>query len=687
MAEELSQGEAVIFRDIAAYDDDYDPGIESFNLHIRRSGDYLDSQGGYYSEQYHSTHAELNDEWPYLNQLGTLTGKLYVVDDTDMIDTTSGTWSAMQSDESGTFFMVEDVELVSQGILDVSPHLEPEQREDGTITSPVQFAYGFTVSGSEDDEPMFYAHPEDILKVKYDLPTFEAIDTKLHLRWPKQMRIIDRTIDAAGKDPNKKIMLLNVIMNKVEHACIDSDEFSKWLARYLHSEMDFDTRWAYEVEIEGDAHYLDDEKGFVPINFKKGSNMKLLYAGFDIVTDHTYPPKATASILFDTPSSINEDDGFDKQLLLPISSISSVASMRPHVSISDIINGVTNDHSERSSPSAIEMTLLPEVSFDQHRQIAQYKRLEQLEGLIKNWIRLASRMRITRYRTHEQADETSRSLIQMFAQEIDELHLEQDDMISVSGPGILKANANLTVGEGKFHVDIKQGMPVSPPPRATDIVGYYGALLAEVEQYEDADGQFWQIAPAMAIITYDEEQVVVGGTYPFVATSLKSAATARIDSIVEYTLPQLTRMRKRNESLTTLAISHGKTRELHAVRQLDIAFMQTDPHTWNDMGRNLKRVRDISSSILFSDDNELLEALKQQLIDRKVQLEGETWLGKSLSTEHISVGTVFDVLKMMMPNGDMDVVAAVASNLTSGKGDDPTPSQLVSLTKLKRLRF
>lgn len=691
MADKLTAQEKEIFYDQSTDFDDYDPGVEAFSEAIRNAETFLNENGGYDSYSYGGTLIELNEKWENLDQTVHFMGKLYVVEE-GMVELARGEWSEPRRDEQGTYFMVENAELVSLGVIDALAYDPGTVHPDGSVDRPVSLAYAFNVADMESDVPMFYAKPDDILRAKYELPTHDAVYSRLHHHWPKQMALIERRIDKAWRDPQRQVDLLRKVIQKesIQHACFDSDEFASMLAQYLYMELEHDKQWPYVVELEGPASVLDDDGEIQPVSIDSPLTAHMKVVGMDVLRARTSDGKnAEIGLVFASPNQREDEEGVDTRIIAPLSSIRSITSSRPSAAFTEMLASGIRDQTPATGENGQVSPMDSSEEKELPARLVEFRRLEKLDQLLKEMTMHTQQLRRKRFSDHDTALEATHMLAKMFFEQMNALGLKDTDHIQVSGHGVIKGNATFTTGYGKFHLDIDTEQPLVTPMNASDTVGSYESFLVETDQFEDEEGRpFWQVAPKLIIKTRDTRASLVQYNYPLLSAAVKSNVSARLDDSVTFSVPHYERMKQRHETLAAIALSHREDRSLSDLKGVNQAFLHEQPDSFVDGKRAVQRIRRLARSLQETPDDVVLAALRQQLLDRKVQMVGDTQMGVGRSEAYFNVGTVTDVFEAELPDGSREIVAALANDEAGNDQERAaTVSRLVILRTLESLQF
>lgn len=702
MAGELSQKETEVFYGISAEFENFDCGLDAFNTKLGYVTGQLNDWGGRQSPSYNGIIAQLNDEWENLDQTARLTGRVYMFD-TGIVELVDESWDGPHRDARGTYFVVDGVELVSLGIVDGLANSPPIQQEDGSLSFPINLGYGFSTEESDSDYPMFYALPEDILRAEYDEPTYDAIESRLHYRWPKLLRFIDTHLEGAGDDPMKTLAALRHITRRAEADCIDSPELRDWLLKYLRNNTDFDQDNPYQVTLQGDGLMMPIQQGNGEVGNVKNftadqavtRNLRLDAIGSRFFDGKDGRIRFEFGLVFDEPTSRYIDEGVASKIMLPVNSIRDMRSTRPVSSLWDL---VTDSQQEAEEAFASEHTeeddrvefVKPATEYV-HRQILEEQRLEQYQALIKDAIKRVKAARTVRYRDPKEALAESARLSQQLAEEFLQLNLKQTDLLQVAG-GARKAAADLTTAPGKFHLDIDMEDPIVTPKADTEgygYLGYFDGMFAAAASFEDNEGPFWLVAPQMRLIVNQVAQpVAVADEFVYVRAMVVSAASVNLDGSADFSLPHLERLQRRKQALADAALHEHGTKLLNRLVSIDRGFMHEDPvETVTAKDGLLRNIRSAARDIIEGNHETGLEALREQLIERRVALTGEAWVGPSwLGGKHADSlkcsGDIQEVIRVTVA-GQERVLALVQPTATqTAGGGERVWIALDSLTEL-----
>ena len=161
-----------------------------------------------------------------------------------------------------------------------------------------------------------------------------------------------------------------------------------------------------------------------------------------------------------------------------------------------------------------------------------------------------------------------------------------------------------------------------------------------------------------------------------------------MDGTVRFELPELERMRRRRDTLGMLGLTAHGGRLLHDMKRIDRSFFNEDPATWHDGERLVKYLRHASEIVTEDEDETGLEALHAQLAGRKVQIVGDTWVGNGCAEHAYTKGVIMDVYRTELPNGSIELVAAVADGAIEGEvAQYAEKPRLVVLRTVAQLMF
>jgi len=703
MAGELTQKETEVFYGISAEFENFDPGLDAFNTKLGYITGQLNDWGGRQSPSYNGIIAQLNDEWENLDQTAKLTGRLYMFD-TGIVELVDETWDGPHRDARGTYFVVDGAELVSLGIVDGLANQPPEQSEDGSLSFPIQLGYGFSTEESDSDYPMFYALPEDILRAEYDEPTYDAIESRLHYRWPKLLRFIDKHLKAADDDPMKTLEALRKITRRAESDCIDSAELRDWLLKYLRNNTEFDQDNSYRVTLQGDGLMMPIQQGNGEVGDVKNftadqavtRNLRLDAIGSRFYEGEDGRVCFEFGLVFDEPTSRNIDEGVASKIMLPLKSILDMRSTRPVSSLWDL---VTDSQQESEKEGAVSEDkeeddkvefVKPETEYI-HRRILEEQRLEKYQALIKDVIKRVKAARTLRYRDPKEALAESSRLSHQLAEEFLQLDLKQTDLLRVAG-GARKAAADLTTAPGKFHLDVDMENPIVSPKVDSDgygYIGYFDGMFAAAASFEDNDGPFWLVAPQMRLIVNQVAQpVAVADEFVYVRAMVVSAASVNLDGSADFSLPHLERLQQRKQALADAAMHEHGTKLPSRLASIDRGFMHEDPvETVTARAGLLRNIRAVARDIIEGYHETGLEALREQLIERRVVVTGEGWVGTSwLGGKHVDsargAGDIQEVIRVTADGRERVVALVQPTDTQSAAGGERTWIALDSITEL-----
>lgn len=691
MPDKLTQQETEEFYDISAWFDEFDPGIDAFNDRLIQLSNELNAMGGQSSMSYRGVLVQLNEVWEHLDHTAKLTGKVYIAD--KVPENLPSEWDGPYEDGRGTFFIVDDAEVISLGIVDANEYGSSSQKKNVDDEIPVKLAYGFSLEASDSDVPMFYAAPEHLLSAIYAEPTYDAIVSRLHQHWPQHMRFIMTHLESTGGDPLKLVRALERISRRVEDDCIESTEFKGMLQRYLIANMNFDTENPYAVTLQGEVGHIDAETDDVTYLTVQKPHTHSLYVnsiGSREYKDENGNIRVDLAVLFEEPTSQFNGEGIESRLLISSPTIRNIQSTRPLSTLKDMIVEAryAADLPEITTDADPEIELAPPEMELVHVRILEERRLERYEALLQQFIKVVTRERSARIRDRLDALDESARLCRMFAEQLRELHLEKTDILEVNG-GVYKGISKLRTGNGKFHIDVDEENPIGSPGVASDpIIGYFEGLVPAVDMQEDDNGPFWLVAPRIKIVDGDIHQTVLATEgIEYIHASAQTSVAVNLDGTATYNLPHLEMIRRRRASLAKAALSEHGTQLGKTLMNIQRGLMNERPdNPVVAKARLLKSIRTAARRIVEDGIKEdALDALREQLSKRLVTIKGEAWVGgQPVGMSHVA-GALEEVVVVDDENGPR-VMASVEINGLEGKMPDEE-AILVALDSLMELTF
>ncbi len=242
------------FQEFVENYEQYDVGLDIFDEKLRKLEEDANDNGGSFSELIEPAIEQLDEEWLYHNEIARVTGRLYLVDDLPASLITE-TWGQPDIDEDGNYsFFVENVELQSLGIVD-GPH--GEVLEDDTPAAKI--GYAFVLPASNAAYPQFILYPGEASRHEYPHPTPEAVDLRLHKRWPEQLAIIDTLIQIDSQEINKLPRRLVAVARKFDADFKNSVDFREWVTIYINERLKLDQVWPYALQVEHELFCYDGD--------------------------------------------------------------------------------------------------------------------------------------------------------------------------------------------------------------------------------------------------------------------------------------------------------------------------------------------------------------------------------------------------------------------------------------------
>lgn len=652
MAGELSQSEARIFQDLVASDDeDYDRGIEIFESALANAERMLNENGGIDSIMYEDTVEQLNQSWQHFEQPVTVTGRVYASGESS-VDLAPESWGEGNEDQIGTYFIVDSAELISLGIVDISDG----QQEGGVNASTlVRFAYGLNPSDLESNDVMFFAFPQDLLAAKYEYPTLEGIHSKLHHRWPKEMRAVDMLIIPGERDYDRLIRQLHQVAIRTKEAIDSSEQFHEWLTRYLYDRIEFDQHSQYCVTCFGPAWYQGGDDEWMPFEFTSPRVQSVFPAGLSL---SKYETGIVPSIYFLRPAASQDPESFTEQFSVPITSIISMSSTRPTRSLFESINNPEGDEIEVTAagrlPEEVDGSWRDDIFAEEVPPLREIDQLIRLDDAIKQIRNLVDMARRTRYESEEAAVRESRILAEAISGILSEAEIgTREHLLRVEGEGVALPQADIKYGEGYFRAEIAHGGELQPPKIDEDIQGHFDGVNIAVMQYFDKEKNevFHLVHPQLAILVKDLRTNLAGNNYPLMPIVTLKKGLVNLDGSAEITIPRLQQLRHQQEVLARLSLGHRNERVLKDVTRLVEAFEHETADGWTDLihpSRLRRLALDIAQNPEIHQDT--IDAVRQLLINRKVKIVGNLWQ----DAEHLygSAGGIIEDVRMGRPGDE-----------------------------------
>jgi len=676
MAEKLTKQETEAFYDLCDQIDEFDPGIDAFNTFIKHANEFLDEQGTN-SAAYSATIDQLNMAWEYYGQHTKLYASKIYITDVDLLCLIPEDMGQPQQDKYGWYFTVDGMDLVSTGIIDVG---EPETWATEDEASYV-LAYGFTLDDNELETPLFYAKPDDILHAEYDYPSMDAITSRLYREHPEVMELLMHHIDKAGVDPMKLVKKLRKTWPDLQDT-LQGPLGNYDLGRYLFHHLELDREWAYGLKVTGNAWLMsDDDDQMQAMYFNKPS---LFYGKFSALSIDTYDEqddkKQELGFVFTLPTPQADPEGSDKQIIIPINSIKAMFSTRPPESIDEVIFYDQQEKLKDMFPEGFGVSLVDDepLQHELHPRIAEYNRLSQLENVLTTFQKEIQRARRIRRSSSDDALEVARYIDERLQAELEKIGLTISDCIKVGGEGVSKAYANLITNENGLHIVPNQEIPIGIPPITDEVTGIVAGTVSTVDRYEDDDNEYWLPAVKLVLHIKSISTPLITSDIPLLEVTVDSKTLARLDN-TSFEIPELDRMRRRNEALLAATVSDTSARNIKNIKNVQRALFNENPGAWNEAGSIVKGIRQLAHELQEDRDDRVVAALREEMIDRPVRLVADVFSGKTYETDADAEGIVRDIFFADTPNGSR-VLTMALDNATNDM-------KLVVLRTLSQLSF
>lgn len=615
MAEKLTKEEQRAFQDFIDHDEHYDRGIALFEDAMRNAEQMLNETGGQRAAIYNTVFEQLNQEWNFFGQPATLSGKIYCSD--DEVSFAPDSWGELKTDENGNYYVVDSAEVISHGVVDVAG-----------AKDEVKFAYGYTPDDIQGDTASFFAFPSDILEISYDFPTLEAISERLHHRWPQEMRAVDMLTDTVSHNWVKDKHRLEQIARRVEPAS-NEEHFQEWLIYYLYERFEFDKNTPYAVKCQGPALYMGDDGEAMPFMFDAPRLEYLHLSG--IALEHDAEKESLEIALsFVRPAALESPEHFNERIIVPVSSIVDLASTRPKKSLFESLAETRFEELGKTyNPEEAEVALVGEEYGEApvaRESLREIDRLSALESAVVEAQRLVKDARRYKYFDEEEAIRASGELSTEIFELFSSLELRTEDVLSISGEGVMMPEATLHSQENGITINtVDSGAPRILMP-AYDAYGRFEGVGPSISTYhdEEKDELFHLVQPKLALVVSDiHENLSRFSPYPLLTINIKKKALVSLDGSAEISVPQLKRLRRQQEALAKVSIGHRKERIKKEVISLQEALKNDDGNDWYELN-NLKRLHWIAREIKNypASGSDIQDYLRELFSGRKVKLQG-----------------------------------------------------------------
>ena len=470
-----------------------DPGIRLFDGTLQETEEFINDDGGVMSPRVDQALCDLDGDWKFHRDIATVTGRMYLVDRVLKHHMTEE-WGEPQVDEDGEpYFMVEDVELRSQGIVR-GPH-DYTFNDVESLRNRVRFGYGFSLPHDDYDMHQFVLYHGEAYKHVYGTPSAEAVDLRLHRDFPEVMKLVDQLIKEGEREAGKLPKRLELLTRRIQSELVASEDLREWLARYLDQRIAFDERWPVALTMQGPLTFMDEEGDLLSLNIKSPHTEHAFAPEVAFVMrDNEGQPAVHAAFVASLPHPA--DENYAEQAIIPVTSIRSLRNTRRTTSLVAVaMNARYANEPDEQSTQVEEMTAPAARATE---SMERYERLRVYQEILDELAQETIGKRRMTYLNREAAERTSELLCERAIERLQEVGAHEM-MVFLRSQSVTMPNFAVNFNPDKTGVNIipHSDLPIVSPTVVGEYAGVFNGIRAAVDTFETEDGEDYLPIPTL----------------------------------------------------------------------------------------------------------------------------------------------------------------------------------------------
>jgi hypothetical protein len=245
------------FIDLMESNQTRDLGIASFEeqmaaAEIQLKTKFLKIKSGYDDSIAKETEDDLNDEWRFHNEVGVVSGRVYLADP-ELESLVPKEWGESTEDDNGRlYYFLENKQLKSHGVEAI-----PDYDDESETTTGVRMGFIFSFADDTFDRPILTAYLGELSKHYYTFPTPAEAQLRLTRQWPEELELID--ILMKPKQDRAFAERLSMLARQLQEGLQVSAEFRDLATIYLNEKLALDEINPYIITTSGKISYFDGE--------------------------------------------------------------------------------------------------------------------------------------------------------------------------------------------------------------------------------------------------------------------------------------------------------------------------------------------------------------------------------------------------------------------------------------------
>jgi hypothetical protein len=470
-----------------------DPGIRLFDGTMLETEEFINDDGGVMSPRAEQALSDLDDGWKFHRDIATVTGRIYLVDRV-LKDHMTEEWGEPQVDEDGEpYFMVDDVELRSQGIVR-GPH-DYSFDDVPALQNRVRFGYGFSLPNDDYGLHQFVLYHGEASKHVYGTPSPEAIHLRLHRDFPEVMKLVDGLIKEGEREAGKLPKRLEVLTRRIQSELVESEHLREWLATYIDHRISFDQRWPAALTIKGPLTFIDEDGDALSLNIES-PHIEHAFAPQVAFVMHSVESRPVVHAAFVANLPHPADENYTEQAIIPVTSIVSLRNTRRASSLVTVAMNAKYEYAPDEQATSIEEVVAPPARIKETMERSE--RLRSYQEILDELVQETRKKRQMTYSSKDAAERTSELLCNRASERLQAIGAHEM-MVFLRGEAVtlpnfaVEYNANETGMSVNPHPDI----PMFSPAVTGEYTGLFSGIHAAVDSFETDEGEAYLPIPTL----------------------------------------------------------------------------------------------------------------------------------------------------------------------------------------------
>ncbi len=622
------------FRRLIEEYDQYDVGVALFDGRLKQLDNNANMDGGASSDLVKPGIEVLNQAWMYHDEVATVSGRVYLYEDSSLSDQLLARWGKPDVDEQGNrSYFVEDVELRSYGIIDGS-----HGDDLGGSKVKARIGYGFVLPDANSHFPQIVLYPDEASRHQYAIPTPEAIDVKLHRFWTDEMNLIDGLILPGDRGSEKLLRRLAAVAHRLEKSFQASADLREWTSIYINNRLGLDQVWPHMTQVK-DELLCKDGDDWLNITCESPVVLYGRKPRIEFVREEDDHGRIHAMLFIELPDTEDEWEG--SQVGIKAENVLRLRSTRMQQALVDCAFGAAEqnlknmivEHTVWEEPRQDNVSLQTPERPNKSGDPLFVEEMKLLDAELKAVTEVIKPFTRRYFETPEQAIEVSTRLVRALADRLIEARIA-DYMLQVEGEYALRPHTlrqpDVEVQPGLFVVQVDANAPFAKLQHGDSFRGTFYALHGDIESYiDEASGEErYYPYPYMVIDVGSHSTVMLNqkGVVPLLEVEVRSRGLIPLDGSVMITIPSLERYMADKSARMAAAAAYGRDPVVGQINKLFAALHHDTTNSYQEL-KHVERVRSIARRIAQNDlpgnTQPALEALESLLVKREVMAAGD----------------------------------------------------------------